>query len=164
MSEIAKVRTPIHFHYGNGVTNLSPPTEGRLEPVVRLAFPHTITPTVNGTHFSWGGDPRRKSLALIDTGADNCVIDKDLAQYLGFKVHADRQFTTSGVHGSATDHLYSGDVFLTDSRHAIRAQFFVADLRASGRIYDVILGMNFFQKGRLVMDFMANDFHFEAGT
>lgn len=102
------------------------------------------------------------ALALIDTGADHRVIDKSFAESSGF-VPAGTT-TSSGVGGFVRDiNYYSLDYHINTNgkMHNLSGVFVAPALAETGRKYQIILGMSFLQKGRLIMDSQTNEYLFE---
>lgn len=150
--------TQILFRHENGDVLATPPA-GQLQPVVRIAYPHSLETTPEGTRFSWGGDERRKSLALIDTGADNCLVDSGLADHLNLTNSSGRVVSARGVTGTRETYDVDTQIFLIDSRHAVKVPAFKADF--SGQPYSFLLGMSFLRTGVLTLDFQRGIFQFE---
>lgn len=102
------------------------------------------------------------ALALIDTGADHRVIDKSFAEQCDFLPAGTT--TSSGIGGFVRDiNYYWIDYHVTTNvkTHHLSGNFVAPSLTETGRKYQLILGMSFLQKGRLIMDFRADEYFFE---
>nr|WP_269803275.1 retropepsin-like aspartic protease [Pseudomonas sp. NMI542_15] len=101
-------------------------------------------------------------MALIDTGADHRVIDKAFAESLELPPAGTTD--TSGVGGHARDINYyqiNYRVTTNGGLKNLKGAFVAPSLADTGRKYQVILGMSFLQKGRLIMDAQTHDYLFE---
>ncbi|MCE0778939.1 retropepsin-like aspartic protease [Pseudomonas sp. NMI542_15] len=128
------------------------PRELDLKPVIEIEVEHS-TPT---------GLITSKALALIDTGADHRVIDKAFAESLELPPAGTTD--TSGVGGHARDINYyqiNYRVTTNGGLKNLKGAFVAPSLADTGRKYQVILGMSFLQKGRLIMDAQTHDYLFE---
>lgn len=128
------------------------PKELDLKPVIEVEVEH-LTP--NGLTTS-------KALALMDTGADHRVIDKTFAE--GLELTPSGTTTTSGVGGLVKDINYyhiNYKVKTNGGLKELKGAFVAPPLAETGRKYQVILGMSFLQKGRLIMDSQSHEYLFE---
>lgn len=128
------------------------PQELDLRPVIEIEVEHS---TPNGLTTS-------KALALMDTGADHRVIDSAFAESL--QLTPAGTTTTSGVGGFVKDishYKISYRVTTNGGVKALEGAFVAPSLAETGRKYQVILGMSFLQKGRLIMDAQTHDYLFE---
>lgn len=103
-----------------------------------------------------------KITALIDTGADHFLVDREVMRKAGFKPSGITSFST------VSEEIQGCLVYKLDCTtptaphlHVFEANFVAADLAEQKRGYQVILGMSFIQKGRLILDFKAQNFLFE---
>lgn len=104
----------------------------------------------------------RTTIALIDTGADHFYIDKSFAESSGFV--ASGKTSPSGASGTVEDaNWYRLDyqIGIEGCVKELSANFVGMPLAETGRRYQALLGMTFLKKGRLVMDFTANEYFFE---
>lgn len=128
------------------------PQELDLIPVIEIELEYS---TPHGLATS-------KALALMDTGADHRAIDSSFAQSLGLRSAGIT--TTSGVGGFATDIHYYQINYRVRTNGGVRAlggAFVAPHLAETGRKYQIILGMSFLQKGRLIMDAQTHEYLFE---
>ncbi|UBM27260.1 hypothetical protein K8374_10030 [Pseudomonas sp. p1(2021b)] len=109
-----------------------------------------------------GGIRASKALALMDTGADHRAIDKYFAENLGFE--SSGITTSSGIGGFAKDINYYNlnyRVKTNGDTKYLNGNFAAPSLTDTGRKYQVLLGMSFMQKGRLIMDSKTHEYLFE---
>ncbi|MBF8674808.1 retroviral-like aspartic protease [Pseudomonas fulva] len=131
------------------------PQELDLKPVIEIELDYI---TSDGLATS-------KALALIDTGADHRVIDKSFAESL--VLNPAGTCTTSGVGGFVKDvHYYQINYKIKTNGgiKVLQGAFVAPSLAETGRKYQVILGMSFLQKGRLIMDAQTHDYFFEFSS
>ncbi len=142
------LRIPIHLRpNGNARHNKAP--------VVRLALLHfpagqPIPAQVRGFNVVE---------ALIDTGASLNVADPSVLDPTGAPAHA--SMTISGVTGETRTTAHQADLLFPEIESLVRMEFVRSDLIGTGRRYPIILGRQFLELGRLVMDYPANEFYFE---
>ncbi|MCV9917816.1 aspartyl protease family protein [Pseudomonas sp. BT-42-2] len=127
------------------------PQELDLRPVIEIEV----------EHFTPNGLTTSKALALMDTGADHRVIDSAFAELL--QLTPAGTTTTSGVGGFVDVRHYNIGyrVKTNGAVKTLQGAFVAPPLAATGRKYQVILGMSFLQKGRLIMDAQTHDYLFE---
>lgn len=123
-------------------------------PVISIAFPQSQS--VHGRREDEG------AIALIDTGADHFYIDKAFAERCGFLPCGTT--SPSGANGkveNANWYRLDYDIRTENQMILLSASFVAMPLSESGRRYQALLGMTFLKKGRLVMDFQADEYFFE---
>lgn len=128
------------------------PREIDLVPVIEVEI----------TQGTGDGMIRASALALIDTGADHRVIDKSFAESLGLVSIGIT--SPSGVGGFVLDAKYYDLGYTVKTNGAdrdLRGYFVSVPLVETGRKYQVLLGMSFLQKGRLIMDAKEDEYLFE---
>lgn len=128
------------------------PRELDLKPVIEIEVEHSAS---NGLTTS-------KGLALIDTGADHRVIDKNFAESLELVPAGTTD--ASGIGGHARNINYyriNYRVSINGGVKKLEGVFIAPSLADTGRKYQAILGMSFLQQGRLIMDAQTHDYLFE---
>lgn len=95
--------------------------------------------------FGPAGGPARQVIGVLDTGADLCRIDTELGANC-----ADDGFQAGWSVGIATSRPRKrGIISLVGSDFTLSGGFATADLRSSGMMYDILLGMDFIQHFQL---------------
>lgn len=105
---------------------------------------------------------KTKVLALIDTGCDHRALDKSFAESVEFLPAGTT--STSGVGGVIQDANFydlTYKIKTNGDEKAFNATFVAVPLAETGRLYQVILGMTFLNKGRLIMDSQTHEYFFE---
>jgi|ERR1043165_7102366 predicted aspartyl protease len=111
-------------------------------PVVRIAL-------ADDPKYKPGGplDPRSIKTdltALVDTGADGCVIDKAIAESLGLKRLPSREISRTGIKAETT--IYDGLLVLMDINYVLAGELPAVPLRDNGLAFDAILGMDLLRR------------------
>jgi len=141
----------IQFLQGNGSLTKTP-VQNDVIPVVEVSV-------------LMGGQEQAvkvSALALIDTGADHCCIDIGLANTLQLEPAGFSSF--SGVGGTIENAPYFNVVYeirTPSGARLITATSVSAGLAETGRKYQLIFGMSFIQKGRLILDSKVDEYLFE---
>lgn len=108
------------------------------------------------------GGRAAKCLAIIDTGADHTCVDQDFVENLGFC--PDGTASPSGTSGNVLDakvYPIDYDIPTNSINRQYRGRFVAMPLSRNGRKYQVLLGMSFINKGRLIMDSKDDIYFFE---
>ena len=149
------MKTPIRFLRENGDVYSGPPGV----PVVRCAVSSSSRTIGTTVDMEFSDLAKQGCWALVDTGADQNVIDEVYAVSLGLK--SVRQVPVYGVNGTTQQAVYQNTFCLLDTKTAVLGEFVSAPLKAQGRNYHMILGMSSISQGSLVMDFKSNVFELD---
>lgn len=95
----------------------------------------------------YGGSGSKEVLAKVDTGADRCSIDSELAAELRLGPVIKTKSIRS-AHGNSLRLVVSGEIVLAGSR--IRCSFTVADRRTMR--YPVLVGKDVLRKNEFLID------------
>ena len=79
--------------------------------------------------------------ALVDTGAEECCIDNDLAAELDLPIVDRREI--AGAHGSAFVNMYVGQVHVPSLRFTVHGTFAGVALQAGGQRHFALIGRTF---------------------
>ncbi|MCH5555698.1 aspartyl protease family protein [Pseudomonas syringae] len=143
----------IKFINKNGALS-NTPVEVNLIPVI----PFSVRQQLSDGTFS---NPVA-GLALVDTGADHSAIDSKFAESAGFQSCAlGSPLGVGGIVYNAPCYDLRYTINTPDRPRLYDARFVGVPLRDDDQRYQVILGMSFIQRGRLIMDFEAEEFLFE---
>lgn len=143
-------RIPIEFVREDGSPCAPTPARGAI-PVVRVIFRHSPTGPILPKQ-----PHEREVLALVDTGADLNYATQDLVDQVGAPIIASS--TVRGATSSITSTHRSCHIFVPSVGLQLTTEVSVAPLREVERCYDVILGRDTIELGRLEMDYRKGAF------
>ncbi|ATQ56635.1 hypothetical protein PYTT13_13090 [Paracoccus yeei] len=123
---------------------------------MQVILPRAIESRGDQTVVLWDDEPWRSVWALVDTGADHNVIDKNLAQRLGWVPHGQASMTGFGHQEMVP--VYDQKVFFPSCRNLCDASFVGSSLTDIGNYMPLIIGMAVIRLGVLTMDFRAQKF------
>lgn len=148
---------PIRFMRGRDDVYDIPP--GR--PVIRIMMYKTKTLHGERIKFEIGGETWRKSWALVDTGADQSIIDHAYAQKLGLSPVPGRTVRTQGVNGARIEPIYDLKILMPDGLVDFTVEAISSPLSDHGIDTPIIFGMSLFDQGALRLDFINGIFQLE---
>jgi predicted aspartyl protease len=93
--------------------------------------------------------------ALVDTGADECCIDSQLAAQLNLPI-VDRRHI-SGAHGKKEVNVHLAQVYVPSLNITMNGAFAGVDLVAGGQIHSALIGRTFLMHFRLIYNGMTGD-------
>ena len=115
-----------------------------------LKLPHP-DPKKKFLRFPWipvsinARDSKKTFLMLVDSGADYCIFDKDVAEFLGIIIKQGQFEETTGISGSA-DIYYFDNIWINVGGHQINTRTgFINGLLANGKIAGVLGRQGFFE-------------------
>jgi predicted aspartyl protease len=104
---------------------------------IQVGFDAGFAPGRNGAPAL----PADRFPALIDTGAEECCIDNDLATALNLPIVDRRE--VAGAHGSAEVNVYLGQVHVPSLQFTMYGMFAGVTLRAGGQPHFALIGRTF---------------------
>lgn len=91
-------------------------------------------------------DTEKKFLMLVDSGADNCILDKDVAAFLGINIYDGEHIEMGGI-GEAADIYYFDEIYINVGGEEIKTRCGFKDgYLANGLISGVLGRQGFFQQ------------------
>jgi len=97
-------------------------------------------------------DKAKKFLMLVDSGADNCILDKDVAKFLGINIHAGEHIETGGI-GEAADIYYFDEIYINVGGEEIKTRCGFKDgYLMNGWISGVLGRQGFFEHFKVCID------------
>jgi len=86
------------------------------------------------------GSSRQSVIGLLDTGADQCVVDEALVSHLP----TDGFATVTQANGTQSDlQYYRARISLPDIGFNLKGKFTAVPMRSIGKRYDILLGLDF---------------------
>lgn len=150
-------RTPIRFLREEGVYNVPPGI-----PVIRVMFFKSRVEHEGQVTWSVMSEDWRKIWALVDTGAEQSVIDTSFALRLGLVPHVGRNILAQGVNGTSVEQVFDFKVLFIEGLTELTTEAISSPLVEHGSACPLIIGMSTICQGRLVMDFREAEFYYEA--
>ena len=97
-------------------------------------------------------DAEKKFLMLVDSGADNCILDRDVAEFLGIDIFDGERIKTGGI-GEAADIYYFGNIYINVGGEEIKTRCGFKDgYLMNGLIAGVLGRQGFFDKFKVCID------------
>ncbi len=97
-------------------------------------------------------DSERRFLMLVDSGADTCILDKDVAKFLGINIYEGEQIKTGGI-GEAANIYYFNDIYLNVGGEEIKTWCGFKDgYLMDGMIAGVLGRQGFFDHFKVCID------------
>ncbi len=97
-------------------------------------------------------DAEKKFLMLVDSGADNCILDRDVAQFLGINIYDGELIKTGGI-GEEADIYYFDDVYINVGGEEIKTRCGFKDgYLINGWISGVLGRQGFFDHFKVCVD------------
>jgi len=97
-------------------------------------------------------DAEKKFLMLVDSGADNCILDRDVAEFLGIDIFDGEHIKTGGI-GEAADIYYFGNTYINVGGEEIKTRCGFKDgYLMNGLIAGVLGRQGFFDKFKVCID------------
>jgi len=97
-------------------------------------------------------DEKKTFLMLVDSGADHCIFDKDVAEFLGINIKQGQLEDTTGIGGS-TDIYYFDNIWINVGGHQLNTRAgFINGLLANGKIAGVLGRQGFFEFFKVRID------------
>lgn len=90
-------------------------------------------------------DKKQRFLMLVDSGADNCIFDRDVANILGINIENGEQIKTGGIGGSASVY-YFDNIYINVGGTEIKTRCgFIDGNLVDGKIAGVLGRQGFFE-------------------
>lgn len=97
-------------------------------------------------------DAEKKFLMLVDSGADNCILDKDVAGFLGINIYDGECIKTGGIAEEA-DIYYFNDIYINVGGEEIKTKCGFKDgYLMNGWIAGVLGRQGFFEHFKVCID------------
>lgn len=97
-------------------------------------------------------DAEKKFLMLVDSGADNCILDRDVAEFLGLNIYNGEHIKTGGI-GESADIYYFDDVYINVGGEEIKTKCGFKDgYLMDGLIAGVLGRQGFFDHFKVCID------------
>ncbi len=102
-------------------------------------------------------DTEKKFLMLVDSGADYCILDRDVAEFLGIKIH-DGEFIKTGGIGESADIYYFDNIYINIGGEEIKTRCGFKDGYLMDGLISGILGrQGFFDYFKVCIDQAKNE-------
>lgn len=97
-------------------------------------------------------DAEKKFLMLVDSGADLCILDKDVADFLGLNIH-DGEYEKTGGIGESADIYFFDNIYINIGGEEIQTKCGFKDgYLANGLISGVLGRQGFFEHFKVCID------------
>ena len=97
-------------------------------------------------------DDKKSFLTLVDSGADSCILDKDVADFLGLDILNGEHFKTHGIGGNA-DVYYFSNIYINIGGIEVKTKCgFIDGYLMEGRIAGVLGRQGFFDHFKVCID------------
>ena len=97
-------------------------------------------------------DHKKTFLMLIDSGADNCIFDKDVADFLGINIVDGELIKTSGIGGGAKVY-YFDNIYINIGGEEVKTRCgFIDGNLVDGKIAGVLGRQGFFDHFKVCID------------
>jgi len=97
-------------------------------------------------------DAEKKFLMLVDSGADNCILDRDVAEFLGINIDAGEHIVTGGI-GEDADIYYFDGIYISVGGEEIKTRCGFKDGYLIGGLISGVLGrQGFFEHFKVCID------------
>ena len=97
-------------------------------------------------------DTEKKFFMLVDSGADNCILDRDVAEFLGINIYEGEHIKTGGI-GEAADIYYLNDIYINIGGEEIKTLCGFKDgYLMNGLISGVLGRQGFFDHFKVCID------------
>lgn len=97
-------------------------------------------------------DAEKKFLILVDSGADNCILDRDVADFLGINIYDGDYIKTGGI-GESADIYYFEDIYINVGGEEIKTSCGFKDgYLMDGLIAGVLGRQGFFDYFKVCID------------
>jgi len=102
-------------------------------------------------------DREQRFLMLVDSGADCCILDKDVADFLGIKIEDGEHIKTSGIGGNANVY-YFDNIYINvgGAEVKVRCGFIDGNL-VDGKIAGVLGRQGFFEHFKVCINEKAKE-------
>ncbi len=102
-------------------------------------------------------DNKRTFLMLVDSGADYCILEEEVADFLGINIKAGEQIKTSGIGGNATVY-YFDNIYLNIGGIEIKTRCgFINGKLVDGKIAGVLGRQGFFEHFKVCINEKAGE-------
>jgi hypothetical protein len=78
--------------------------------------------------------------AIIDTGAQDCAIDPEIAERFKLPVKRQEDIVGLGATGSIVGKVYNAQIYFPETRSLHEVELYELPLRSRGWVFDIILG------------------------
>lgn len=127
-----------------------------------MKFPYFKLPDPDKTKkfliFPWipvsinANDKSRTFLMLVDSGADTCIFDRDIADFLGINIFKGKKVKTGGIGGNALIY-YFDNIFINVGGKEIKIRCgFINGNLIGGKIGGLLGREGFFQNFKVCMN------------
>ena len=97
-------------------------------------------------------DKKKAFLMLVDSGADNCILDRDLAEFLGINLPDGALVKTEGLSSSA-DVYYFENIYINVGGYEVKTRAgFINGYLAGGKISGILGRQGFFEYFKVCID------------
>ena len=97
-------------------------------------------------------DTQKKFLMLVDSGADNCILDRDVAEFLGINIYDGAYVKTGGI-GESADIYYFNEIYINVGGEEIKTRCgFKNGYLMNGLIAGVLGRQGFFEHFKVCID------------
>ncbi|MEX2028168.1 MAG: aspartyl protease family protein [Candidatus Curtissbacteria bacterium] len=107
-------------------------------------------------------DTEKKFLMLVDSGADFCILDKDIAKFLGINIYDGAKIKTGGI-GNAAYIYYFDNIYINVGGEEVKVRCGFKDgYLANGMIAGVLGRQGFFEHFKVTIDEKSGEIELKA--